>query len=87
MCEKFISNDCIFAFREDQAKKQFSDFKKCKTNRKTNGKTLSKKRKKYHFFKIQNPLKQNFKRAKLFCLVARRGFESRYDFQIVASKV
>ena len=36
---------------------------------------------------MQNPLKDNFKRAELFCLVARRGFEPRNDFQIVMIKV
>jgi len=36
---------------------------------------------------MQNPLKQNFKRAELFVLVARRGFEPRNDFQTVVGKV
>jgi len=36
---------------------------------------------------MQNPLKDNFKRAELFCLVARRGFEPRDDFQIITSEV
>jgi hypothetical protein len=36
---------------------------------------------------MQNPLKDNFKRAELFYLVARRGFEPRSGFQIVVNKV
>jgi len=42
MCEKFISNNYIFARRENQVIKN-SDFKECKTNGKTNGKTCDKK--------------------------------------------
>jgi len=44
MCDKFISNNCIFATKEDQKDNSISRFQKCKTNGKTKCKTLIKKK-------------------------------------------
>ena len=64
ICEKSISNDCIFAIKKNQIEKQFSDFKSVTQTVTQSVIQEVEKIKKYYFFKIQNPLKQNFKRAK-----------------------